>query len=236
MMRKVLRGLRRPLAKVPAVHHLRWRVTSRKNLFSQVYETAGWDSTESGSGTGSELRATVDIRDRLSELLTRLDATSMLDAPCGDLNWMQHIDLPVEKYHGLDIVPSVIAENQRRFGNEQRQFAVADLTRDGLPKVDVVLCRDCLVHVSFQDAAAILENFKSTGATWLLLNTYPDVEANRNQFTGRNWRRLNMQLPPFNFPDPIESFPDGGEVDPNQISLWRLQDLPAVQRSGASRL
>jgi len=225
------RVLRRPMARLTAVHRLRWRVTSRESLFTQVYETAGWDSAESGSGTGSELRATVDIRERLSELLTRLGATSLLDAPCGDLNWMRHIELPVQEYHGVDIVPSVVEKNQREYGDEQRHFAVADLTRDKLPRADVILCRDCLVHVSFQDAAVILENFRATGATWLLVNTYSDVDRNRNQFTGRNWRRLNLRRPPFNFPEPVESFPDGGEVDPNRLGLWRLQDLPAVQRS-----
>jgi hypothetical protein len=219
---------RTAIAQVQVAHRLRWRVTSREALFSQVYESAGWASEESGSGTGSELRATVDIRENLPELLTRLHANSLLDAPCGDLNWMRRIDLPVRKYHGVDIVPSVIAENQRQFGDQQRQFAVADLTRDELPRADVVLCRDCLVHVSFQDAARILDNFRATGATWLLVNTYPEVDNNRNQFTGRNWRRLNLRLPPFDFPEPVESFADGGDVDPSRLALWKLQELPAV--------
>jgi hypothetical protein len=228
MVKRILRG---PMARLTAVHRLRWRVTSREALFTQVYETSGWDSTESGSGTGSELRATVDIRERLPEILTRLDVKTMLDAPCGDLNWMRHIPLPVEKYHGVDIVASVIEKNRAEYGDEHRDFAVADLTKDKLPEVDLVLCRDCLVHVSFQDAADILENFRATGAEWLVINTYANVERNHNQFTGRNWRQLNMSLPPFNFPAPLESFPDGGEVDPNRLGLWRLQDLPAVQRS-----
>jgi hypothetical protein len=230
MLKRLLRG---PMARMTAIHRLRWRVTSREALFTRVYETSGWDSAESGSGTGSELRATVDIRERLPELLTRLGVTSMLDAPCGDLNWMRHIELPVQKYHGMDIVASVIEKNQQEYGDEQREFAVADLTSGKLPTVDLVLCRDCLVHVSFQDAADILENFRSTGAKWLVINDYPNVEHNHNQFTGRNWRQLNLLLPPFNFPEPIESFPDGGEVDPNRLGLWRLQDLPAVQRSAA---
>ncbi|MFD7158632.1 class I SAM-dependent methyltransferase [Kribbella sp. NPDC059898] len=207
------------------MHRLRWRVTSREKLFSHVYETAGWASGESGSGTGSELRATVDIRRNLPEVLHRLEAQSLLDAPCGDLNWMRQIDLPVREYYGVDIVPSVIAANQRQFGDEQRQFVVADLTRDELPRADAILCRDCLVHVSFQDAARILDNFRSTGATWLLTNTYPEVEHNRNQFTGRNWRRLNLGRPPFEFPEPVESFPDGGDVDPSRIGVWPLQEL-----------
>ena len=84
-----------------------------------------------------------------------------------------------------------------------------------------------LVHVSYQDAAKILAGVAATGATWLLLNTYPEVSRNRNQFTGHRWRRrLNFRLEPFEFPEPLEMAPDGGDVDPNQLSVWRLQELP----------
>jgi hypothetical protein len=216
-------------ARSNAIHTLRSRVKPRQGVFEQVYESEAWGSSESGSGTGSELRATADIRVSLPDLLSRLGATSLLDAPCGDWNWMRHVELPIEEYHGVDIVPSVIEADQTAFGGEHRHFAVADLTRDVLPKVDVILCRDCLVHVSFQDAGAILENFRRTGATWLLVNTYPEVEHNRNQFTGRHWRRLDFTLPPFNFPAPTELLPDGGDVDPSQLGLWRLQDLPRTR-------
>ncbi|MFF0340489.1 class I SAM-dependent methyltransferase [Kribbella sp. NPDC004875] len=222
---------RTAVAQVQVAHRLRWRVTSREALFTQVYESAGWASEESGSGTGSELRATVDIREKLPDLLKRLRADSLLDAPCGDLNWMRRIDLPVRRYYGVDIVPSVIEENQKQFADEHRQFQVADLTRAELPRADVILCRDCLVHVSFHDAARMLENFRATGANWLLVNTYPEIQHNRNQFTGRNWRRLNLRLPPFDFPEPVESFADGGDVDPSRLGLWKLQELPAVRES-----
>ena len=95
-------------------------------------------------------------------------------------------------------------------------------------RADAILCRDCLVHVSFQDIEAILENFRATGARWLLVNTYPEVRRNRNQFTGQAWRRLNFRLPPFGFPEPIETLADGGEVDPSRLAVWRLQELPPV--------
>jgi Methyltransferase domain len=141
---------------------------------------------------------------------------------------MRHIELPVSDYYGVDIVPRMIQANKQRFGGAYRQFSVADLTRDTLPAADVILCRDCLVHVSFQDCALILENFRRTGATWILLNTYPEIQHNLNQFTGRHWRRLNFRLPPFEFPEPAEMLADGGDVDPSQLALWRLQELPPV--------
>jgi SAM-dependent methyltransferase len=216
-------------ARSNAIHALRSRMRPRQDVFAKVYESEAWGCAESGSGTGSELRATAEMRVSLPDLLSRLEAASLLDAPCGDWNWMQHVELPIEQYHGVDIVPGVIEANQARFGDERRHFSVADLTRDLLPQVDVILCRDCLVHVSFQDAGLILENFRRTGATWLLVNTYPEVEHNRNQFTGERWRRLDFTLAPFNFPAPIETLPDGGDVDPSHLGLWRLQDLPHVR-------
>ena len=209
-------------------HELRWRTTSRQDVFAEVYARQAWGSRESGSGTGSELRATGNLRERLPALLAHLGAETLLDAPCGDWNWMQHVDLPVKRYFGVDIVPDVVESNRRRFGDERHAFQLADLTRDPLPRADVILCRDCLVHVSFQDIGAILENFRATGARWLLLNTYPEVRWNRNQFTGRAWRRLNFRLPPFGFPEPQEMLSDGGEVDPSQLALWPLQELPRV--------
>jgi SAM-dependent methyltransferase len=224
-----------PIARWGRLHDLRWRLNSRQALFTQIYESESWGSRESGSGTGSELRATDNIRERLPELLSRLGAQSVLDAPCGDWNWMRHIDLPIKDYYGVDIVPRVIQGNEQRFGGDHRRFTVADLTRDTLPRADVILCRGCLVHVSFQECAMILDNFRSTGATWLLLNTYPEVRRNVNQFTGKQWRRLNFRLPPFEFPEPMEKLPDGGEVDPSQLALWRLQELPPMQAADRGR-
>jgi hypothetical protein len=220
-------------ARWSALHEARWRLKSRQGVFSEVYESQAWGSRESGSGTGSELRATGNIRERLPELLRRLGAESLLDAPCGDWNWMQHVPLPVKHYFGIDIVPAVIERNRVRFESDARRFAVADLTRDPLPRADVILCRDCLVHVSFQDIADVLENFRRTGARWLLVNDYPEVRHNRNQFTGKPWRRLNFRLAPFHFPEPLERLADGGSVDPSQLSLWPLQELPRM-RAGAS--
>jgi hypothetical protein len=139
---------------------------------------------------------------------------------------MQHVKLPVRRYYGFDIVPGVIAENRRRFARPGVEFDVRDMTKDTLPEVDIVMCRDCLVHLSYADIRAVLANLKRTKATYILVNTYPQAIANADQFTGASWRLLDMTRPPFSFPRPIEAFPDGGEVDPNMMGLWKLQELP----------
>jgi SAM-dependent methyltransferase len=211
-----------------AAHRLRLRWKSGADRFAHAYETSAWGSPESGSGTGSELRATEVVRTQLADLLRRHNVKSLLDAPCGDWNWMQYIDLAGIEYFGVDIVPTVITENQMKFDRLGVSFAVADLTRDTLPSADAVICRDCFIHLSYLDIAAVMANFRRSGATWLLLNTFPETRWNRNQFTGMRWRRLNFQLPPFNFPDPVEALSDGSEVCPSRLSLWKLADLPEL--------
>ncbi len=217
------------LAQQTWAHRLRFMMVSRQKTFSGIYDSQAWGSVESGSGTGSELRATENIRAKLPEIVSRLAIRSLLDAPCGDWNWMQHIHLPVAQYYGIDIVPGVIESNRRRFPRRGVDFQVRDLTTDPLPKVQMIMCRDCWVHLAFADIAAVLENFKRTGAEYLLVNNHPQAESNRDQFTGVAWRLLDLTRAPFNFPPPLESFPDGGDIDPNIMCLWKLQDLPAVR-------
>jgi hypothetical protein len=48
---------------------------------------------------------------------------------------------------------------------------MCDLTRDPLPKVDLVLCRDCLVHLSFDDIYESLDNLRRSGSMLLLTTT-----------------------------------------------------------------
>jgi polysaccharide pyruvyl transferase WcaK-like protein len=226
----ISRRLQQPLTDWNLAHELQLKWLPRRAVFNDAYQTEAWGSAESGSGTGSEMAATGVIREWLPDVLARLGAKTLLDAPCGDWNWMKHVDLSgLSDYYGVDIVTSVIEANEERFGSESRHFSVADLTCDRLPRANAILCRDTLVHVSFQDAKLILANLRASDATWLIMNTYPEIDHNRNQFTGKRWRRLNMQLPPFSFPEPIEMVPDGGEVDPKHLALWRLQDLPDVR-------
>ena len=84
-------------------------------------------------------------------------------------------------------------------------FLNVDVTSDDLPEADVVLCRDCLVHLSSTDIFAALRNFRRSGSTYLLTTTYPGLLShNRNIVTGM-WRPVDLQLPPFGFPAPFKA-------------------------------
>lgn len=46
--------------------------------------------------------------------MERLDITSVVDLPCGDMNFIQHVDLDNASYIGCDIVPEIVADIHMR--------------------------------------------------------------------------------------------------------------------------
>ncbi|RXH21996.1 MULTISPECIES: class I SAM-dependent methyltransferase [Bradyrhizobium] len=203
--------------------------------FERIERTNLWGAAGSVSGLGSEDPATAAIRDALPPLSQRLGARSLLDAPCGDAGWIGRIKLDLD-YIGIDIVPSLIAANNRRVarGELAGRFLAADITRDALPRADLILCRDCLVHLSFQNIARVTARFRESGAQFLLATTFPEVENNYDCEDG-DWRALNMTKAPFDWPAPRELINerceegDGGWRD-KSLGLWRLDELPDRDR------
>jgi hypothetical protein len=222
----------------PVLAHQRF-VADRDNFagldlaarFERILDTNLWGAPTSVSGLGSEDLATAAIREALPLLLARLGARVLCDAPCGDAGWIGGCKLDVD-YLGIDIVPALIAANNRRVaqGELAGRFLTADITRDELPRADLVLCRDCLVHLSFANIDRAVARFRASGAQWLLTTTFPEWEANADCEDG-DWRALNFERPPFNWPAPRELINErcdegeGGWRD-KSLGLWLLGDLP----------
>src|SRR5258708_3548878 len=135
-------------------------------IFRDAYASGIWGRDESRSGFGSNLIQTAVIRTELPRLLAELRVRSFLDIPCGDWFWMKHVDLGVETYIGADVVPDLIQHHKKTFGRRGRDFRVLDVTSDRLPKVDMIFCRDCLVHFSSADALKAMKNIKRSGSRY----------------------------------------------------------------------
>lgn len=187
---------------------------------------------ESISGPGSSLAQTAEIRRRLPLLFASLEINSMLDAPCGDHNWLRHVDLKLEKYVGIDVVPSIIEQNRNRYENQIKKFYVSDITKDFLPQCDLIFCRDYLVHLSFTEIFAALRNFCNSDAKYLLMTTFPNTQVNADIQTG-GWRTLNFQIAPFHFPAPIRLLNErctenNGKFADKSLGLWKISDIEKV--------
>ncbi|HWS54987.1 MAG TPA: class I SAM-dependent methyltransferase [Pyrinomonadaceae bacterium] len=210
------------------------RVAGAGLVFSDIYRKNLWADPESVSGRGSTLARTEAIRRALPGLLAGVGARSLLDAPCGDFNWMRHVELGGVEYTGADVVPELIARNREAHGGPGRTFIVADVTRDRLPKVDVILCRDCFIHLSFRDINAALANFKRSGSRFLLATTHAGVAENEDIRTG-GWRSVNLQSPPFNLPQPRQLLVEDAGLG-KCLGLWSLEELEARRAGVASVL
>jgi SAM-dependent methyltransferase len=202
---------------------LAWTKPSLTTVFSEIYHTNAWQDGESMSGRGSTLARTTAIMAQLPLLLQDLNVKTLLDAGCGDFNWMNHVSLAGINYIGIDVVPELMARNRRLYAKERRTFAVMDITRDRLPAADAILCRECFIHLSLRNIQAALGNFKKTGATHLLCTTHPAVNANTDCPDG-GWRSLNLQLPPFDFPEPVRLLVEDEELR-KCLGVWRLKGL-----------
>ncbi|HEX5709358.1 MAG TPA: hypothetical protein VFX96_18800, partial [Pyrinomonadaceae bacterium] len=67
-------------------------------------------------------------------------------------------------------------------------------------------------------------NFKRSGAVYLLATTHTDVQENEEIATG-DWRKLNLELPPLNFPPPRRLVVEDEELS-KCLGLWSLAELP----------
>jgi SAM-dependent methyltransferase len=196
--------------------------------FSKVYRENLFRGVESRSGPGSNLARTEEIRRRLPDLFQRYEIASVVDAACGDFFWMQHVCLFNVTYIGLDIVPDLIALNTNRFGRGTVAFRLLDVTRQPIPRADLIICRDMLVHLDYANVKRAIANFRASGTTYLLTTTFP---AHRNAELDGIWRPLNLQEAPFNLPAPVELFSENctendGQYRDKSLGLWRLQELP----------
>ena len=217
---------------------MRWRYRqmdrevagSAADRFTRIYHTNNWRDTESKSGSGSNLSAAISVMRALPQLVRDLDAHTFIDIPCGDFHWMNHVDLGDCRYVGGDIVQPLIDENQRAYGSPMRRFVRIDLTADELPAGDLLMVRDCFIHLSFDMIRRALRNISGSPIKYLLTTTYPNKRRNWDIATG-GFRPINLEASPFRLPPPMRAIPDdategaAGSDYSRNLALWRVCDL-----------
>ncbi len=203
---------------------------SATEVFTLIHDRNYWNSQESVSGTGSELGQTVALVHALPALFKEFDIKSILDVPCGDLNWMKEVPLDGVRYIGGDIVEKLIHRNRARFtARPELEFRVLDLLKDPLPTTDLVLVRDCMVHLPLADITTVLQRIKASGSRYLLATTFTRHAENRDIRMG-DWRPVNLTVAPFNLPTPLRLIDEGcmegeGRYGDKAMALWDLRSL-----------
>jgi hypothetical protein len=192
------------------------------SVFNAIAQQNSWGSQESVSGPGSTLGATETLRARLPAALTGLNIRSLVDAPCGDMNWMRHVQYAFERFVGIDLVPSLIDKLRSAKFPAGFHFQVGNIVTDILPAADALLCRDCLVHLPFAAIHEAKRLWKLAGFGYVLVTTFPEHAINEDCAAGE-WRPLNMQAAPFLWPAPDLVIPEAGSPYGDKVlGAWAL--------------
>ena len=151
--------------------------SAREASFQTIFKDKVWQGQTTkenpegltGSGRGSTLKASAQIRKTLDKLIPEIRAylgkekLSMLDIPCGDLTWMR---LVIENrtdvdYTGMDIVPELIDSHEQHYKNvSHMNFVNGDIVTRGLDKkYDLIFTRQMTQHLTTADAITIFKRF-----------------------------------------------------------------------------
>lgn len=205
---------------------------SLRKKFDTVFKENLFQGETSKSGNGSSLQQTHEISKAIPRLIIDLGIESILDIPCGDLEWMSTVNLSRVKYIGGDVAPSLIGYLQSKY--KTKEFRVLDITEDALPRVDLVFCRDLFVHLSNRKINQAIENIKSSGSKYLATTSFINRSENSDLpfFTrGIAWRTINLEISPFQFPEPLLAIDEkctesGGSYDDKNLMIWEIEKLP----------
>lgn len=149
----------------------------------------GWNCKQTPCGTGSTIAETAQIRGHLPKIAERYGVRTVADAGAGDLHWLPLVEWDVE-YQGFDLYP------------RHPDVTPFDITKEILPKVDLILCRHVLNHLSIRFSERAIENFKLSGSRYLLMTNCDNQAA--------YWREFELDIG-----EPIRTFPD--------THKWRLE-------------
>jgi len=206
---------------------LNFKNMTNDEVFTKIYDTNFWNGNESRSGPGSDLIQTKTIRTELPKLFKELEVTSLLDIPCGDFFWLKEVNMDFLNYTGGDIVQDIITKNNLEYSNKNRKFVKLDIINHEVPKTDLILCRDVFPHFSFENIIKSIKNIKKSGSKYLLTTSFPSKKNNQDIVTG-DWRPLNLNSHPFNFPKPSLIINEHcSEIDctDKSLLLWKIIDL-----------
>jgi Glycosyltransferase sugar-binding region containing DXD motif len=157
-------------ALVSAIHQIRLLTIGepgiRRKTFQDAYKRNLWGKDSHSqfySGAGSRGEAAQIYVERMVELLQQ-HATELgrpltvVDLGCGDFQIGSALmaRLPDFTYIGCDIVPELVAYNNKTYANERVSFQRIDIVASSPPEGDVCLVRQVLQHLSNAEIAGVL--------------------------------------------------------------------------------
>lgn len=176
--------------------------------FQNVYKHEAWGKEGDGSGSGSEIDFTQNLRKILIKFMLDNNINEILDAPCGAGKWTKYLIeeaknvIPNFKYQGVDVSEMALERARKNLG-EDIVLSRIDITKDKLPPCNgLILCRDTLQHLSFSMINNAIKNLSRTEAQYIIIGGF--VTGENKDLPLGHFFHFNITTPPYSFePDLI---------------------------------
>jgi hypothetical protein len=184
------------------------KIDKVKHIFDEIYSKRKWSKEGNGSGTGSSIRNTMNLRNILTKFLIKNDIHSIVDAPCGSCLWtstwlneLRKKDMKIS-YYGFDIANEAVA-NCKKSMKYLTNFHDVKIEQNNISdimipdNVDLLLSRDTLQHLSFENIFKTLKNFaKYNGIKFYMIGGYLENTENVDIRNG-DYFNFNISKKPF---------------------------------------
>tara|TARA_R110002167_G_scaffold89203_1_gene240634 strand:- start:9909 stop:10535 length:627 start_codon:yes stop_codon:yes gene_type:complete len=194
--------------------------------FENIYKGNLWGGRQSRSGSGSDLEETSSVSKGIVDFIKENKVMSVLDIPCGDMNWMKGVLHQLDEevtYIGADIVKDAVTGNIGKFKSWEGcevSFEVMDLTADNLPKVDLIIARDCLGHLSEENILKSMQNIYKAEPKFFAATNWPT--AGKSTVSDAGWMPINMRyyrdVSKLQFVDSVDEYFDG-----KKLTFWKTR-------------
>ena len=148
----------------------RFGAMNRRDTFCTIYRDRIFGDAPGEafySGDGSTGRFADAYCELVSDLVTQLAIRSIVDLGCGDFRIGARLAPLVLQYHGVDIVPELIAHHQREYASASISFDCLDVVEDPLPEGDLCLIRQVFQHLDNAEISTVLDKCKHY--QWVLI-------------------------------------------------------------------
>ncbi|MCF8256994.1 MAG: class I SAM-dependent methyltransferase [Flavobacteriales bacterium] len=163
------------------------------DVFASVYRTKKWGN---GSGGGSTVEVTEAYREFLSAFVKQNDIGSVVDLGCGYWGFNGLVRWNGAKYHGIDVVDAVVADNREGHRSNDRTWEVADIRTCPIPPCDLLIIKDVLIHWTNKEVQDFFQ--RDLPARYILITNDDRVqEVNTDIHVPGEFRDVDITKAPF---------------------------------------
>ena len=97
----------------------------------------------------------------------------------------------------------LVLQNHSKYATENINFKIINIIEDSLPLVDLVIVRDCFIHLSNTDVMNSIKNIKKSNSIYFATTTFVNEDIQNKDIKTGEFRFINLMKEPFNLMTPI---------------------------------